>query len=236
MKYYFASFLLLLCLASTFFYVATEGTTSPSAQETKPIVASEPNKAKLVLVAPTSARIGELVRLDVSESNAVTYRWLLVPDSVDFLVFDSGERAVFSGREAGEYQIIVGCAVDGSVDFVVHTIKVIGPPAIPADGDLEALIPYWIWHNPFPENEREALADSFEAIADQGDKLQESTDWIEATADANRKVLGERIDAWDVILDKIGAELSKKALTGELTTPEDHKRAWMEIAEGLRSC
>ena len=135
----FASLLLLLCLASATFCVASKVSSKPLAQE-----------AKLVLVAPTSARIGELVHLDVSESIAVEFRWLLVPDSVDFLVFDSGSRAVFSGREAGEYQIIIGCAVDGTLDVMSHTIRVIGPPKVPAKGTFDALIPYWMWDSHLP--------------------------------------------------------------------------------------
>jgi hypothetical protein len=187
-----------------------------------------------VLVAPTSARVGELVRLDVSESVADSFKWLLVPDSVDFLVFDSGKRAVFSGREVGVYQVIVGCAKDNTVDFILHTIRVVGPPALPADGNFAELIPYWMWVTPFPTEECTALADSFEAIAARIDDLPTPEDWIKATSEANRTVLGEQISVWGSILDKIGAELAKKAESGELSTPEDHQKVWMEIAEGLR--
>lgn len=221
---YFASFILLLCLTSATYCAATQETNSAPA----------PNQAKIVLVAPTSARIGELVRLDVSESNADSFKWLLVPDSVDFLVFDSGKRAVFSGREEGEYQIVVGCAKGNTIDFIIHTIKVVGPPALPTSGSFAELIPYWMWVTPFPTEECTALADSFGAIAARVDELQEPGNWIKATAEANHEALGTRIDAWGVVLDKIGAELAKKAEAGELNTPEDHQRVWLEIAEGLR--
>ncbi len=217
-----ASLLILFCLASATFCVASKGTT-PLSQE-----------AKLVLVAPTSARIGELVRLDVSESIAVEFRWLLVPDSVDFLVFDSGSRAVFSGREAGEYQIIIGCAVDGTLDVVSHTIRVIGPPKVPTEGVFAELIPYWV-SNSLPSKECQALAASFESIAAQAGDLTTPTDWAEATAQANRTVLGDQIDVWSDILEKISSELLRKAQAGELTTPEEHRKVWLEIAEGFRA-
>ncbi len=219
----FAFLLLLLCLISATFCVAPKG--KPLAQE-----------AKLVLVAPTSARIGELVRLDVSESIAVEFRWLLVPDSVDFLVFDSGSRAVFSGREAGEYQIIIGCAVAGTLDVISHTIRVIGPPEVPANGAFDELIPYWMWSDPLPSEECQALAASFESIAARVDDLSTPTDWIEATAKATRTVLGDQIDVWSSVLEKIGNELLRKAQIGELTTPEEHRKVWLEIAEGFRAC
>jgi hypothetical protein len=232
-KYFpvFASLLLLLCLASaTFlasakFRVASKGPSKPLAQE-----------AKLVLVAPTSVRIGELAHLDVSESTAVEFRWLLVPDSVDFLVFDSGSRAVFSGREAGEYQIIIGCAVAGTLDVISHTIRVIGPPEVSTQGTFDELIPYWMWNNPLPSEECAALADSFESIAARIEELSTPTAWIEATSQANRIVLGDRIDIWSDILEKIGNELLRKAQVGELTTPEEHRKVWLEIAEGFRAC
>jgi hypothetical protein len=235
MKIYFASFILLLCLTSATFCVATKGT-PPLAQETNRIEVPDFDQAKLVLVAPTSARIGELVRLDVSESIAVEFRWLLVPDSVDFLVFDSGKRAVFSGREAGEYQIIIGCAVAGTLDVMSHTIRVIGPPEMPAQGAFDELIPYWMWSDPRPSEECQALADSFESLAARIEDLPTPTDWIEATAQANRTVLGDQIDVWSDVLEKIGNELLRKAQAGELATPEEHRKVWLEIAEGFRAC
>ncbi len=221
----FASLLIHFCLASASFWVASKDSSKPLVQE-----------EKLVLVAPTSARIGELVRLDVSESIAVEFRWLLVPDSVDFLVFDSGSRAVFSGREAGEYQIIIGCAVAGTLDVISHTICVIGPPEVPTQGDFDELIPYWMWSDPFPREECQALAASFESIAAQAGELSTPTDWIEITAQANRTVLGDQIDIWSDMLEKIGNELLRKAQAGELTTPEEHRKVWLEIAEGFRAC
>jgi len=235
MKTYFASFILLLCLASATFCVATKGS-KPLAQETNRIEVPDFNPAKLVLVAPTSARIGELVRLDVSESTAVEFRWLLVPDSVDFLVYDSGSRAVFSGRKAGEYQITIGCAVGGTLDVVSHTIRIIGTPKVPAQGAFDELIPYWMWSDSRPSEECQALAASFESIAARIEELPTPTDWIEATAKANRAVLGDQIDVWSGVLEKIGSELLRKAQAGELTTPEEHRKVWLEIAEGLRAC
>lgn len=237
MKIYFASFILLLLLASATFFVATADT-DVTPQETSRAQAEQPapGHAKIMLVAPTSVRIGELVRLDVSESSAEEFKWILVPDSVDFLVYDSGKRAVFSAREAGEFQIIVGCAVENTLDIVTHTIKVTGPPAQPTSDSFVELIPYWMWNADLPTEECTRLAVSFEAIAARYSDLPEQGDWIKATAEANREVLGERVDAWAPILEKIGKELLKKAQAGELMTPEDHKRVWMEVAEGLRAC
>lgn len=233
MKRKLASLAILLCLTVPF--LAPTETQPPTlvAQDS-----SETAEAKIVLVAPSTARIGELVRLDVSESTASSFRWLLVPDSVtDFLTYDSGARAVFSARKAGEYRFIVACgAEDGSVDVVTHVVKVLSPPNPPASDNLAEWIPYWNWTLDLPEEECRALAESFEAIADRSEELPKPQDWIDATAKANREVLGDRIDAWTPMLDKIGMKLLNMAEAGILQTPEDHAKVWREVARGLRAC
>lgn len=229
-----ASLALLFCLTTPL--LAQPG---PDARpEPAAVTASaEASEAKIVLDAPSTARIGELVRLDVSASNAASFKWLLVPESDDFLTYDAGARAVFSARTAGEYRFIVACgAEDGSVDVVTHVVRVPEPPSKPVSDSLAEWIPYWNWSMDLPQSECLALADSFDDIADKQATLSEPKDWIEATAAANREVLGDRIDAWTPMLDKIGAKLLKMAESGALQTPEEHAKVWREIARGLRAC
>jgi len=38
------------------------------------------------------------------------------------------------------------------------------------------------------------------------------------------------------ILDKVGANLSEKAETGAMTSPEECREEWLRVAEGLRNC
>lgn len=200
-----------------------------------PAQEAPPAEAKIVLVAPDSARVGELVRLDVSESSADSFKWILVPDSDDFLTYDAGARAVFSARAQGEYRFVIACAKDESVDVITHVVKIIGPPSEPTSNSLADWIPYWHWKNPLPESELRQMAVSFEKIAARTD-LDTPGDWQAATAEANRAILGDRIEAWKPLLEKIGASLHNKAQAGDLTTPEQHAETWLEIAEGLRNC
>jgi hypothetical protein len=192
-------------------------------------------EAKVVLDAPSVCRIGELVRLDVSESTADSFKWLLVPDSVDWLTYEDGARAVFSARTAGEYRFIVACAKGGTVDVVTHVIRCIGPPERPEDNNLAKLVPYWMWNESLPKDEVSALAASFEDLAARKAEFEDSGDWIKATAKANREVLDDNLEAWKPMLDKIGAELVRRAESGTLSTPEDHAQTWLEVAEGLRN-
>ena len=210
----------------------------PTPSEAVTVTQDDPAEAKLVLVAPNSfVRIGELVRLDVSGSSATSFKWRVTPSTDDFLVYDAGARAVFSARAAGEYQFIVGCgAKDGSVDVVVHVIKVLGPPPIPQSDNLTDWIPYWNWTLDLPKAEIEAVAASFEEVAANADEFDDIGDFIKATAKASRKALGDRIEVWKPILDKVGANLSEKAEAGALTSPEECRAEWLKVAEGLRNC
>lgn len=221
MKNFVASIALLFCLAVP---------TLAPAQE------AQPAEAKIVLVAPDQIRVGELCRLDVSESVADSFEWLLVPQTPDFEVFADGRRAVFSARIEGEYQFIVACAKGGTVDVVSHVIRVVGPPPMPVTDSLAEWIPFWNWVEMLPQDECKALAASFEEIAARQDELTKPEDWLRATAEANRAVLGDRLPAWKPMLDKIGTALRKRAESGALDTPEEHAAAWLEVAKGLRNC
>lgn len=217
-----ASLALLFCLAVP--------TLAPAQED--PVV-----EAKVVLIAPSQARVGELVRFDASDSVADSFKWLLVPQSCpDFEVYDAGRKAVFSARMEGEYVFIVAVAKEGTVDVVRHVIKVVGPPPMPVTDSLAEWIPFWNWAEMLPQDECKALAASFEEIAARQDELTKPEDWLRATAEANRAVLGDRLPAWKPMLDKIGTALRKRAESGALATPEEHAAAWLEVAKGLRNC
>jgi hypothetical protein len=241
MKYRLASLALLLCLivgGVGTFCACSPSASPPSAADplTLTAQAGPTDEAKIVLIAPSTVRIGELVRFDVSDSSADSFKWILVPLSEDFLAYDSGARAVFSARTAGDYQFVVACAKDGSVDVVSHTVRVVAPPASPTTDSLAEWIPFWIWNAGLPREECEKLADSFEAVAARHSELTTPDEWIKATAESNRATLGASLPAWEPILDKIGENLRKRAETGTLMSPEDHEKVWLEIAQGLRSC
>lgn len=189
--------------------------------------------AQIVLNAPSTARVGELVRLDASESSADSFKWLLVPESVDFEVYAEGRKAVFSARQSGEYLFIVAVARKGTVDVVTWLLRVIGPPEQPQPGDsISEHVVYWLWNLQVSDESKVKLADNFERIAEMG--LGEPQEWIYETSRSNRDVLGDEITAWKPFLQKIGAELERLANEGQLTTPEEHTAVWRQIADGLR--
>jgi hypothetical protein len=222
----------IIAVALAFLIAVTTPTLAPIAQESTPGV----EQAKIVLVAPSTAKIGELVRLDVSGSVADSFKWLVVPDSVtDFLTYDAGARAVFSARTYGEYRFIVSCAKGGTVDVVTVVVKVASPLPPPTSGSFAGMIPFWMTELNLPSDQKLALADSFEKIAAREAELPTAEDWIKATAAANKEILGESLEVWAPMLDKIGGELLKMAQDGRLMTPEQHAQVWKDIAAGLRN-
>lgn len=189
----------------------------------------EQEQAQLTIVAPDKAKIGELVKFDVSESVADSFKWTVKPNTDDFLTYDDGARAVFSARKAGTYQFIIACAKGGTVDVLIHTVTVKGPPTKPTTNSLTEWVPYWGWD--LPTNEAQALAENFRKVVEA--QPETPKDWIEVTSEANKMLLGDRLDAWKPVLNNIGKALEKQAEQGLLTTPEQHKRLWLEIARGL---
>ena len=190
-----------------------------------PILA--PDKAKIVLHTPKSACVGELVRFDASESVADEFRWLLIPDSVDFEVYAGGKKAVFSARTPGDYRFVLAVAKGGTVDvvsFVVH----VGSPLTPSDASLAHWVPYWAYGLQLKGGAK--LAANFRKVASELPATPQ--EWIKRTKELN-KASGVDLEAWGPVLDKIGAACSKRAEAGTLKTPEQHRALWLEIAEGL---
>lgn len=203
--------------------------------------------AHIVIKAQEVAEVGELVRFDLSESAAQSYKWILVPESVDFETYRDGEAAVFSARKPGEYMFIVACAYNGSVDVATHvvTVKKKVDPDHPYEPDvarpdknagLDKWATYWCSVNERPADEAERLAGSFEAISAQiaAGVLQKADEIIAATAAANRKALGDSLPEWVPVLRELQAAMKARAEQGKLSTPDQHRALWLEIAEGLR--
>lgn len=209
--------------------------------------------ARVIISAPEVAEIGELVRFDLSESVAQAFKWIMVPETVDFETYCDGQRAVFSARKPGSYMFIVGCAYDSTVDVATHIVIVKGSLDDPDDPDdpddvypnitkpdtnasFDQWVSYWCSINKCSKNETEKLAGSFESIATQiaAGILQKVDDIIKTTAEANREALGESLSDWLPVLQKFQATMKKLAEQGKLSTPDQHQALWAEIAKGLR--
>ena len=80
------------------------------------------------------------------------------------------------------------------------------------------------------------LAESFESIAAQisAGALQTATEITGATAEVNRQALGEALPKWLPVLRELQTAMKNLATEGKLSTPDQHRDLWLNIAQGLR--
>ena len=187
---------------------------------------------KLVLDAPSTCEVGELVRLDTAGSTVVSYRWAIVPLSDDFLVVENGQRAVFSGREPGKYIVVVAAATGDQASLVVHEIEVVAQ-----GGNAEHVVSRWLKKVKYDDLQAKRikvaeLATVFRSLS--LDKT-EADEMLAKAAAANNEVLGEELELWKEFLMALGHYLDQKAAAGQLETTEDYQAVWREIADALSS-
>jgi hypothetical protein len=210
-------------------------------------VATQNEVAEVVMRAQEEAEVGELVRLDLAGSVAQSFKWLMVPATVDFEAYNNGKNAHFSARKAGSYMFIVACAYEGTVDVVIHTVVVTGVTApdgatypeivLPqVDAPMNEWVTYWCAANRRPKEEAKRLAASFENVATQiaAGVIQDPSEIIAATAIANRAALGDSLTSWMPVLEQLQARMKEQADAGNLTTADEHRATWLMISKGLR--
>ncbi len=207
-----------------------------------------PPKGDVVITAPTQVSVGQLARLDVTKSTSKTFKWQVLPKTDNFVVYDDGQRAVFSAPSPGEYTFIVaGAGGPNNIDIQYKVVKVTGNgptpgptpgPNNPSVSDLSDQVLDWAKtvNSPNAKAEAAKLADAFDGVKGRiisGD-LKTASDIIEAQKTANRTALGDSLTAWVPFLEKIQTDLKSRAMAGTMVTPEQHTPIWGEIVEGLK--
>jgi len=196
----------------------------------------EAEKSGIVLRAQEDAEVGELVRLDASESEVDSLTWQIIPATTDFEVIEGGRRAFFSSRNGGTYLIIIAAAKDGKAYLQHHTIEVIGEDVEPTPENLASRVRRWakaVEDYEGKQTHAVALAQVFRKLAEAEDVSVE--DMLDATATANTAVLGDDLDKWLPLLEPLGAELDVITAAGQLETKEQYKNVWLSIAKGIES-
>ncbi len=184
------------------------------------------SNAKIVLTAPTEAKIGELVILDASASEAVSFIWKVIPETRDFEIIEDGKRAFFTSRRPGTYLFVVAAAKSDAVDCVIHEIQIVGNPTV--EDKFTILIKSWLPKNPDPRVLR-ALARSFTAST----SAEDVSTLVKQTSVANQAVLGNKLELYKPFLMKF-SEYLKQNYNGK--SLEQHKELWLKLAETLKSC
>jgi hypothetical protein len=207
--------------------------------------------AQIILDAPMTCEVGELVRLDLRDSTlATTLVVLTVPElnavETDFEIIDNGRRAFFSSRGAGEYLIIVAGAKNDQPYLAYRRLTVVGDPtdSTPRVKSLTTIVAEFVRRvQPYEHKDDrgtvlasrkihgDALAGIFRQLSTSSDVAVDGM--LEATALANSAVLGKYLQAWMPFLDGIGTILDEYDNDGLLTTRESYAKVWREIAAGI---
>ena len=189
----------------------------------------------IILEAPIKCEVGELVRLDARKSDVDDLVWDIIPKTPDFEVVESKRRGFFSARMGGEYLILIGGAKNGKAFLYHQKITVKGEPT-PAPTGLVYKISQWVSQLPDDVPGKNAKLASMAGVFKKLGEGDIDVDKIlEATALANSAVLGDDLDAWVPFLDKLGSELDDMIDGDRLSTPEQYRATWLEIAKGLEA-
>lgn len=209
----------------------------PAAPEVAPpTVVEKPVVAKVVLKAPATATIGQLVVLDVTDSIGESFEWHVSPDTGNFLVIDNGRRAVFSTPVGGDFVFTVGTALNSTVNVKIHTVRVPTGPVEPTAVDMAAKVASWCAavNSPTKRDDALKLAQSFSAVAALADTREMTPDEIvQATIVSNRDALSGNLQNWVPFLQSLQAELKAQSNVGKLVDSKAHADAWKSIAKGL---
>lgn len=189
----------------------------------------DPEAGGIRINAAKYAEIGELIKLKVTGGVDSTFSWQQLDGGADFAVFMDGREAVFSARKNGTYRFILAVSTENKASVLIHTIKV----GVPPDTILE-----WVQikcNKIHPDKEKVAkLAASFKLIAERinAGLLKDAIVIAKTTAESNKLVIAgdEKLIA---LMAELQTLLKTKADNGELVTPADHAKIWIELSTAL---
>jgi hypothetical protein len=185
--------------------------------------------------AGIAADVGELIRLDLTDSTVDGITWQVLPPTPDFEVIEQGRRALLSGRAPGEFLLMMAGAKEGKAYLIYTRIRIRGEVPTPAPvSNLTRSVAEWmglVAKYDDRETHARAMADVFRKLSTRSEIEVDKI--LEATALANSALLGENVAEWHPFLDRVGTELDELSEAGELDTREQYKTVWEEIASGI---
>lgn len=224
----------------------TMGAQAPPAANNMPMAvlgADDPDAPNVVINAPTVVKVGDMIVVDVSESNGAGFDWKVVPEPSDMRIFNDGKvMCAATGPSPVEYLFIVSCALDGKSSVKTHVVKVeANIPVVPDQPGNDVAEKVAIWcagiESPTKRDDAMKLAQSFASLATviEGGAFDTPAEIVVATKTATRDALGGRLEAWVPLLDGLTIELKAMAQAGMLQDTESHAPVWSAVAEGLNA-
>jgi hypothetical protein len=188
-------------------------------------------QAKVVLDAPTQARVGQLVVLDATKSIGKSITWKT--EQKNFFKVDDGRKALFTAEESGEYDIVIVAENEGTVDVHVHKIKIVDP--LPPMTEFQRKVKGWMTDIKHDGRKADAakLSLSFAETAAAFKEGMTNAEIVDATKKSNQVALGDNLMKWRPFLDGIKAELNSRSAANQLQSVEDHANMWREISDAI---
>lgn len=189
-------------------------------------------KMQLIVKAPETCVIGEMVTIDATASNCDTFQWLVIPETVDYRTITNGQETLFTSRTPGTYVFIIAGTRDGILlplkNITIIVERSVAPVPAIVDNAFTIKIKSWLPTDADPVI-LEKLAQSFERVASAGHK--EVADLIKITALSNRGILGSQLEEYKPFLIAFSNHLKINYVEA---TVDKHIELWFNLAMILR--
>ena len=183
-------------------------------------------KVNIIVDAPSTYEIGQLVTLDASQSKADELIWKIFPATENFKV--QGTIALFASGQPVDYTIIVVARRGKHLTCKVLKLKHGNNKVINTLTPFEQEVKTWL---PSDKAGAKELAQSFKIVAGTIDSgVFDTVDGvIMATARANTAALGDRLGTWKPFLQRFQEYLE----ANPPATIADHSTMWKNMAVAL---
>lgn len=203
-----------------------------------PVEAPNPRKAdqKLYLrvVVETTVNEGDFIVVDASDTNARTIKWRVSPGTT-YRVFEDGKVAICGTGDKKTHKFMVIAVKDNEVLIKEYVITVVKPSKFQSILHPVIQSEYLKIISKHREDDAEKLANVFKSLALQV-RSEEITDiqvLITKTKDANKAVLGDRVEVWTPLLMALGEKLQSLSENGDLPDNESLFDAWLTVHNSL---
>lgn len=244
------AYALMICFAVLFPATAfTDSVAGIAAQNTPEVVFGDvddgtprEDKPEVVIEAPASVKVGEMIVIDVSKSQGEGFDMKIIPEPSQVRVFEGGKVICTStGNQSTEYLFIISCALGGKSDVKTKVVKVVGAePVVPDQPgkNIPAKVLAWCDSvaSPTARDDAIKLAQSFASLATviKSGAFADPGEIVAATKTSNRDALGDNLQHWVPLLDGLMVELKAMADAGMLPDATSHAGVWEDVAKGLR--
>lgn len=211
-------------------------------QQAAPDAPLPPPAKAIEIEAPSVVKIGTLVEIDASKSHANSFAWLVTPSADgNIRIVDDGRRAYLTCGKPTTYTVTIAAASSDGMASIEQVVIAFEPYETPVPAAPKSPLAIAVSagvdkvQSPLKDSEQSRLATVFNTVATmiEAGVIKTPEDVLSATAKLKKEALGDSAAAWAPFSDAVGSELNKMSEAKKLSTVEDHKAVWREIANAL---